>query len=182
MPVPGPNDIRAALLAVIERHRPRDRSTSLQAGSVLRDASVDLGIRGNHELEEALLTQFHELFRTGYLAWGYNLSNPSPPFFHITDQGHRTLAQLSSDPGNPKGYLHRVHSIASVNPIARSYLEEGLHCYVADHYKASAVMVGAAAESLVLELRDAVAAKLTALNHARLRIWMIGGLRAYWLP
>jgi hypothetical protein len=162
--VPGANDIRSALLAAIDRQG-RDRSSSnLQSGSVLQKASLDLGLRGRPELERALLTQFHELFRTGYLAWGFDLSNPDPPFFHLTEQGQRTLAQLSSDPGNPQGYLRRIDSIAPVNVISRSYLEEGLQCYVADHYKASAVMVGAAAESLVLELRDAVVNKLKSLS------------------
>jgi hypothetical protein len=123
-----------------------------------------LGIRGNHAMEEALLTAFHELFRTGYLAWGFNLSNPSPPFCHVTEQGLKTLAGLSGDPGNPNGYLARVDAIGPVNSIARSYLEEAVHCYVADLTKASAVMVGAAAESVVLELRDTVEAKLNELK------------------
>jgi hypothetical protein len=39
-----------------------------------------------------------------------NLSNPNPPFFHITDRGCRTLESLSRDPGNPSGYL-RTHRI-----------------------------------------------------------------------
>jgi hypothetical protein len=154
-----------------------DRSSNLQSGTVLREASVELGIRGNHVLEQALLTQFHELFRTGYLAWGVDLSNPDPRFFHLTEQGLKTLAQLSADPGNPRGYLSRLDAIAAVNPIARSYLEEGLHCYVADHYKASAVMIGAAAESVVLELRDAVVARLQALDQdipRELLDWRIG--------
>ena len=139
--MPTVNDIRATLLNVIERLRPRDRSSNLQSSSVLSTAAQELGIRGNDSLEEALLTQFHELFRTGYLAWGFNLSNPNPPFFHLTEQGLRTLAQLSADPGNPQGYLGRVDAISAVNAVARSYLEEGIHCYVAGHYKASAVMV-----------------------------------------
>jgi hypothetical protein len=157
-------DIRAALLEVIERNRPRDRSTNMQSNEILRQAAAALGIRVDHAMEEALLTQFHELFHTGYLAWGYNLSNPDPPFFHLTEQGLKTLAELSGDPGNPKGYLARVDGIAPVNAIARSYLEEAVYCYVAYHTKASAVMVGGAAESVVLELRDAVDTKLKHLQ------------------
>lgn len=158
------DDIRAMLLQVIERNRPRDRSTNMQSNEILRQASAELGTQIGHIMEEALLTQFHELFRTGYLAWGYNLSNPDPPFFHLTEQGLKTLAGLSADPGNPKGYLARVDRIAHVNAIARAYLEEAVYCYVADHTKASAVMVGAAAESVVLELRDAVETKLKQLQ------------------
>ena len=136
-------------------------------------------------MEQALLTQFQEFFRTGYLAWGFNISNPEPPFFHLTEQGRKTLAQLSRDPGNPAGYLQRIDAFASINPIARSYLEEALRCYVADLYKAGAVMIGGSAESLIIELRDEVSAKLTAKGQSPsndLRDWrtsrVLKGLKA----
>lgn len=45
-----------------------------------------------------------------------------------------------------------------------SYLTEGLECYVAGLFKASAVMVGAAAESMILCLREATVEKLTMLR------------------
>jgi len=45
-----------------------------------------------------------------------------------------------------------------------SYLTEGLECYVAGLFKAAAVMVGAAAESVILDLRDATVQKLTSLG------------------
>ncbi|MEQ1936033.1 MAG: hypothetical protein ABL962_19435 [Fimbriimonadaceae bacterium] len=157
------NDIRAALLTVLEK-RKGDRSGNLQSTSVLGAAAELLGIRMNAAMEQALLTEFSELFRTGYLAWGLNLANPNPPFLHITERGLKSLEHVSADPGNPNGYLNRVASIANLNPIAKSYLEEAVNCYVAGHYKASAVMVGGASESVVLELRDAVSAKLGVLN------------------
>ena len=150
-------DIRAVLLSVIEELQPRSpRDATLQAASVLEKAATQLKARGNPDLEEAILTQWHELFRTGYLAWGYNMSNPNPPFFHLTEQGRRVLAQLSRDPGNPAGYLAHVRSVTELDEIAQSYLEEGLSCYVGGLFKASAVMVGVATESIVLGLRDSV--------------------------
>jgi hypothetical protein len=150
------DDIRAVLLEVIAA---TNSGPNRQSRSVLADTANRLGIQGE-QVEQALLTQFQELFRTGYLAWGYNLSNPDPPWFHLTEQGRKTLAQLSSDPGNPAGYLRRIDAFASINPIARSYLDEALRCYVADLNKAAAVMVGGSAESLIIELRDEVSAKL----------------------
>ena len=150
------DNIRAALLEVIAKTSP---GSSLQSRSVLQVTANELGIRGD-QIEQALLTQFQELFRTGYLAWGYNLSNPEPPWFHLTEQGRKTLAQLSGDPGNPAGYLKRIDAVGSINPIARSYLDEALRCYVADLYKAGAVMIGGSAESLIIELRDEVSGKL----------------------
>jgi hypothetical protein len=161
-----PDDVRAILLEVIAEMAEGGPGPNIQAGRALSRAADRLGIRTDHVLEQALLTQFHELFRTGYLAWGFNLSNPNPPFFHLTDQGRKTLAQLSGDPGNPAGYLRRIAAMAPINPIAGSYLDEGLRCYVADLNKAAAVMVGASAESLIIELRDEVTSKLTTRGKA----------------
>jgi len=53
--------------------------------------------------------------------------------------------------------------VASLNPIADSYISEALATYGAACYKATAVMVGCAAESLVLELRDAIFPELARL-------------------
>jgi hypothetical protein len=154
-------DLRATILQIVEQQRPKEPiDSALQTNSVLPEAARRVGAAHNIELEQALLTQWHELFRTGYLAWGHNLSNPSPPFFHLTEQGRRALSQLSRDPGNPDGYLRHLYATASLNPIAKSYIEEGLKCYVAALYKSAAVMVGASSESMALDLRDALVAKL----------------------
>jgi hypothetical protein len=45
-----------------------------------------------------------------------------------------------------------------------SYLTEGLECYVAGLFKAAAVMVGTAAESVILNLRNGAVEKLNALG------------------
>ena len=47
-----------------------------------------------------------------------------------------------------------------------SYLTEGLQCYVDGLFKASAVMVGCAAEGVILQLRDSTVAKLNSLGRA----------------
>lgn len=157
-------DIRAAMLAVIAKMEKGGVGSSTQSSSVLSGTANALGLDRNPMHEQAVLTQFGELFRMGHLAWGLNFSNPDPPFFHLTEQGRKTLSNFSSDPGNPNGYLQRIDSIAAINPISRSYLAEALACYVADLNKAAAVMVGAASESLVIELRDAVSRKLDELQ------------------
>lgn len=38
------------------------------------------------DLQQAILTCWHDLFREGELSWGLNLDNPDPPFFHIPDR------------------------------------------------------------------------------------------------
>ena len=148
---------------------------SLQQNAVLTRASQRLAIVNDIEQEQLVLAEWFALFKTGYLLWGHNLNN-SPPFCHVTARGKGALTSLSRDPANPKGYLAYLHSLAPLNPIATSYLSEALDCYVGGHHKAAAVMVGAAAESLVLEVRDHLSQRLAALGRtvpAKLGDWRI---------
>jgi hypothetical protein len=148
-------DVRELIMRVAAEQQPRGYGgTTLQQGSVLNAVAQQLGVRQDPDLEQAILTQWHDLIRTGYFAWGLNLSNPNPPFFHFTERGRRALERLTRDPGNPAGYLRHLASVAKLNPIASSYLTEGLDCFVAGFYKAAAVMIGGAAESIILDLRD----------------------------
>jgi hypothetical protein len=145
------HNLRETLLKIVEDQQPRDAySSSLQQRTVLEEARRRLP----DVSDEAILTQWGELFRTGLLAWGVNIPNPDPPFFHATELGKRALANATRDPSNPDGYLLYLNGLVALSPTTESYLREGLDCYVAGHTKAAAVMVGAAAESIVIELRD----------------------------
>jgi len=136
----------------------------LQTIGVLSEAAQKLAAPGNRlsrDEDQALLTAFYDLFRSGHLSWGFDLANPSPPFFHLTEQGRRTLEHLSRDPANPDGYLAHLTRHATLNPIGSAYVEEGLLTYNTNCFRAAAVMIGAAAERILLDLRDAVAAGVT---------------------
>jgi hypothetical protein len=153
------SELRAAVLQIIDQLL-RDFPTSyLQSGAVLQRAHSKLGIN-NLDDEQALLAFFYDLFRTGYLSWGFNLSNPSPPFFHVTGLGRKALAQHSRDPANPNGYLAHLNATAGIGPVTESYIVEGLRTFNSGCFKAAAVMVGAAAESIVLDIRDVLVKKL----------------------
>lgn len=155
--------IRKTLLEVVSQAT-SGGAGYLQSGYVLQESARRLGVQGKVDLEQAILAYWHDLFRTGYVAWGYNLANPNPPFFHVTEQGRRTLQNLSRDPANPDGYLAHITSLVKLNPVAQSYLEEGLACFNAALYKAAAVMMGVSAESIALELRDAMVDRLHTLK------------------
>lgn len=145
MAQPTAPGIREILLQAIKENEPqgpKDNRPNLQQVLVLETAAKALAIQQNPELEKALLTQWQELFRTGLLAWGLNLSNPNPPFFHLTERGKRALANATRDPSNPAGYLRHLTSVAALEPIVMSYLTEGLDCYVDGLFKAAAVMIG----------------------------------------
>lgn len=180
-------DIRTALLEIIQEQMPTGQTApNLQTGAILDKVSKRINTQGYENLEEEILTQWHELFRTGYLAWGLDLCNPNPPCFHVTKQGKRVFQQINRDPGNPQGYLNHLYSLATLNPISKSYLEEGLNCFVANQYKASAVMIGAASEAIILSLRDSVVSKINRLGNSvnnNLNSWQIKlvlkGLKGY---
>lgn len=173
----APSDIREAILKEIEEQSPKGpMDATLQQGTILDVVARKLQAMSNPDLQRAILTQWHELFRTGLLAWGDDIANPNPPFFHLTATGRNTLARLTRDPGNPAGYLRHVDSFSELNAIARSYLTEGLDCYVHGQYKAAAVMVGAAAESMIVELKDVVVGQLKGREEAippKLKDWRI---------
>jgi hypothetical protein len=158
--------IRGVLLEVVaaldaQQQSPMQRG-ALQQVRVLRDAKEKLGLVPSKGPEaRALLTAWHDLFRAGHLAWGDDLDNPDAPFCHLTEQGRRTLQHLSRDPANPDGYRAYLQA-AGLNPIADAYVDEGLDAYNANCFRAAAVMVGAATESLVLELRDQIVSKVAA--------------------
>jgi hypothetical protein len=163
--MPNQKNIRQVLLEVIAdqvKANTGPLAGSLNQQTTLDEADRRIGVyqRGNFDL----LTVWYDLFREGYLSWGYNLSNPSPPRYHLTDRGNSALERISRDPANPEGYLAYLNSKTKLNPIAKSYIIEAISTYTAMCFKASAVMIGGASESLILELRDTLKARLQVLG------------------
>ncbi len=157
------NQIRSVLLQVVSELA--HSGSTLQQGQVLQRSAQRLGIHiGRIEDQQALLTMWHDLFRNGHLAWGYNIDNPNPPFYHLTETGQNTLRNLSRDPSNPDGYMQYLINQGSIDSIAESYIREALRTYNNNCYKATAVMIGVAAESIVLELRDVLVNRMNSIG------------------
>jgi len=75
--------------------------------------------------------------------------------------------------------------MTKINAVARSYIEEALATYRGQCWKATAVMVGAATESVVLDVRNAITTQLdtpgvtlaiTRKERERLDHWAIKGI------
>lgn len=176
-PQPTGQDIRTTVLSVVKEHS--TKGSGFQSRQVLTDVYRRLSIHSDTDLEQAILTFFHDLFRSGHLAWGFNLTNPDPPFMHLTDRGRRALAHLSRDPLNYDGYMASVAPLLADEPTALSYIDEACRTYQAGCLKAAAVMTGVASESLVLGVRDVVIARY-ALGHAvpkELVAWQVKKVR-----
>jgi hypothetical protein len=178
-------DVRTMLLEIVaekDAYFRKDPSNgSLQQGSILQELQKRLGWSQPLEVEQAILKSWYDLFRNGILSWGYNLSNPNQPFCHVTAHGQRILENLSRDPGNPDGYMAFLLKNTALNPIALSYIEEALRTYNSACFKASAVMVGAASESLVLSVQESLIRKMDTLSITKprdLEDWRIKRLLA----
>ena len=154
-------NVKQEMLKIIERFS--KEPGYMQAGPVLLETAnvMQIGQRDD-PIQQVLLTVWYDLFRAGILSPGLNLDNPKLPFFHLTAQGAAAMAQLSRDPANSAGYMAHLLAIGPINAVASSYITEGLAVYNAACYRATAVMVGCAAESLILEIRDVLVAKLKA--------------------
>ena len=151
---------RIVMLEVIARYE-KQGPGFFQAGSILREVAKQLGGSGNLDIEQAILTLWYDLFRSGHLSPGYNLNNPDLPHCHLTDQGRETLRHASRDPANPDGYLEHLKNRGPLDPVAKSYVDEALNTYNASCFKAAAVMIGAATERIVLVIRDALVVGMT---------------------
>jgi len=115
-----------------------------------------------------LMITWSELLRNGVIA----LANPdeacgecqAAAHYFVTDQGRMTLEHAGRDPVNPNGYMAYLDAEVRIDNVTRGYVEEALKTYSACCYKATAVMIGAAVENLVLGLRDELATQLTAMG------------------
>lgn len=67
----------------------------LQVGATLEYIAEAQGTKGNVMQEQVLLDAFNELINLGYLAWGFNLKHPAPPYFHLTAKGQSELSQMT---------------------------------------------------------------------------------------
>ncbi len=63
-----------------------------QESVVLREAAERLKALHDEEKQRQVLAAWHDLFRKGVLCWGYNIDNPSNPFFHIPRQPQEKMA------------------------------------------------------------------------------------------
>ena len=168
--------IRQVMLEVVNEYSSKGPGY-FQQGVMLHEVANRLGAKGNEELARAILSFWNDLFRQGYLGWGHNLDNPDSPFVHLREQGAEALKNLSRDPSNPDGYMQYVnHAVPNMNAVARSYLDEALQTYNSVCYKATAVMIGCATESIILELRDVIIARMKSRNikvSSKLEDWRI---------
>ncbi len=159
------------LLAAIERESRSGAVAFLSEDvmqQVVKEAVKDPGAAANKDIHRAVLSYFNDLLRTGVIGLGDTEPIPGNVSFqfgpapwpngkaHVTPHGLKTLTQASRDPIYQAGYLEYLDQEAKLSDIAREYVVEALSTYRTCCYKATALLIGAAVETLVLELCDAL--------------------------
>jgi hypothetical protein len=167
MTQPIPN-IRQMILEIVQEATIKDPNIAQELQDLVLDQSkiinrikVHLNTQDGYQ---EVVAVWYDLFRQGILSYGHDLHKYSQEFLHVTNRGKRVLEQIKRDPANKDGYLEYLNLRAKLNPIAMSYITEALDTYAASCFKATAVMTGAASESLILELRDVLKDRLNTLN------------------
>jgi hypothetical protein len=109
-------------------------------------------------LEKAIHDVVWELILEGVFAPGSRLNSSNAlPQLHITEHGKKVLEAGQMTPHDPDGYLERIKKDSpAVDPITLLYLGEALQTFRRGNQLATAVMVGVAAENVLLKLADAV--------------------------
>lgn len=110
------------------------------------------GVSGRfHMLADEVLWQF---FIQGVITPGKDPSNPALPWFRLTSYGKKVLEAERFIPHDPTGYLEEVGQVAQsvVGQSAQAYLEEALRCFTSGCHLASVLLLGIAAEAVLLHL------------------------------
>ena len=88
-------NIRELILSEVKTQTPTSQmQQTLQRGSVLNAVRKKLPMSVG---DQAILTEWSDLFRTGLLAWGLNLMNVNPPHFHVTERGHQAITYIARE-------------------------------------------------------------------------------------
>lgn len=101
-----------------------------------------------------------QLIIQGVISPGRDSYSIGPPFFHITSYGREVLQSEHVPPHDPTGYMKRLRELSrtAVTDVAIAYVEEALRCFMGGCPIAATLLLGVAAESVVLGLLDALEA------------------------
>lgn len=124
--------------------------------AIEREVIPNEGMPG-HRLEKGDIFRINDLLWTfllqGIILPGVDDINLELPHFHVTNYGKQCLEHNRVLPYDPDGYLKEIkQKIPHLNPIARSFIEESLQCFLKDIPRASTVMLGVASEQIILDL------------------------------
>jgi hypothetical protein len=96
------------------------------------------------------------LINSGVLVQGKDSSNEQWPFLSVTELGEDYLEHGGPDVYDPDGYVDQVAERHPIDGVEARYLGQAVSAFHADLPDAGAVMLGAAAEHVILLLAEAI--------------------------
>jgi hypothetical protein len=110
--------------------------------------------------DELLQQVAWELVVSGILAPGSNFHYLSAGFpnFRVSDYGRKVLSSERAIPQDPDSYLSEIRTSGTncVDAVAFSYIEEALCCFARGCYTSSVLLLGVAAEAVILKVCDLI--------------------------
>jgi hypothetical protein len=158
--------IRDALLESLRREPPRQyQQLKANTARVLRERGLPTAGHSDFAQDAQLRTiderRFRELLwsliNSGVLVQGLNSSNEQWPFLSVTELGEDYLKDNGPDVYDPDRYVEQLAAEHPVDEVESRFLYQAIAAFHADLPDAAAVMLGAAAEHLILVLSDAIA-------------------------
>lgn len=153
--------VRKVLLEIVVRMSARGEH-AFGPIAAITEACTKLGIGYSPKDQSAVFDAWDDLYRSGVVSYGRDLSNPGMGWARLSSRGQAAARSLSRDPSNPHGYREAIAPSLAGQDVALAYLDEALATYNRDCFKASAVMIGCAAEALHLDLRERLVVKMRA--------------------
>jgi hypothetical protein len=158
--------MRSAMLESLRRHAPDQYGTfqlhvavELERRGLPVEASAHGGVPTLRRIDERRFREIvWQLINQGVLVQGLNSSNPQWPFLSLTERGEEYVREGGPDVYDPDGYLAGMEATAPLSDVERRYLQQASAAFRADLHDAAAVMLGAAAEHLLLQLGEAIVA------------------------
>ncbi len=132
--------------------------TSAVAKGLLREAP---DIHYQCPLADKITAVIWELIIEGVYTPGASMQTPNLPFLRATEYGLKCFEAGELTPHDPDDYLRRLKAACpNIDDITLLYTREALGTFRVGKHLAAVVMIGVAAESMLLRLVDAVHAAL----------------------
>lgn len=156
------NEIRQLVLEELQKTVMYQRGSArqVQVQDVIHMACERAKQTGHGPGDARIIESLYGLFREGVLSWGLNRNNCTTSYAHLTPFGDRVLEEMAQDPLNPTGYFASLQAVVATDSIAWGYIAEAVESHRHGCDRGAAVLIGCAAESLLLEVRDALVQKL----------------------
>lgn len=113
------------------------------------------------EPEKAILAVIWGLIIEGVYTPGAGMEDPNLPFLHATEYGRKCFEAGELTAHDPDDYLRRLKTVCpSIDDITLLYTGEALDTFLVGKLLAATVMIGVAAENMLLRLVAAVQSAL----------------------